>query len=158
MDERRRFVLGTLLFAFVAIVHALLTWPLRSTLVLFLGGAAVAFVGEAVVIRLGLLRHHVGPRVLGVPLVVLLAWPSTVYVCYRAAALVAPAGVEAAAIAAVVATVADVFQDPIGVRRGLWSYPEAWVSSPRYRDVPWWNFAGWLAVVFVTAMLVVLVG
>jgi len=154
VDPKRQFVVGTLLFAAVALVHALLTWPLRSTLVLFVGGATIAFVGEAVVIRLGLLRHHVEPQAAGVPLVVLAAWPATVYVFYRAAALVVPAGVEAAALAAVSATVLDVFQDPEGVQRGLWRYPASRLSEPRWRGVPWWNFAGWLAVVFATAMLV----
>ena len=153
MDPKRRFVVGTLLFAAVALVHALRTWPLRSTVVLFVGGAAIAFMGELIVIRLGLLRHHVEPRVAGVPLVVLAAWPATVYVFYRAAALVVPAGVAAAALAAVAATVFDVFQDPEGVQRGLWSYPESRMSDPRWRGVPWWNFAGWIVVVFVTAIL-----
>ena len=150
----RRFVVGVVTFAAVALAHALLTWPHRSTLVLFLGGAAVAFVGEATVVRLGLLRHHVGPRVAGVPLYVLAAWPATTYACYRAAALVVPAGVPAATLAAVAATLFDAALDPRGVRRGRWSYPDARVSEPRYRGVPWWNFVGWLAVVFVTASLV----
>ena len=158
MDPKRQFVVGTLLFSAAALAHALLTWPLRSTLVLFLGGGAIAFVGEVNVIRQGLLRHHTHPRVAGVPLIVLAAWPPTVYAFYRTAALVVPAGVEAAALAAVVATLFDVFQDPVGVRRGLWTYPEARVSEPRYRGVPWWNFAGWLAIVFVTATLVVVIG
>ena len=155
MDQRRRFALGTLLFSVVALGHALLTWPIRSALVLFVSAAVVAFVGEATVIRLGLLRHHTGPRVVGVPLVVLAAWPATVYVFYRMAALVVPAGLEAAALAAVVATLYDVIADPVGVRRGLWTYPRARVSNPRYRGVPWWNFAGWLVIVFATSMLVV---
>lgn len=158
MDARRQFVASTLLLAAVVLAHALLTWPLRSTLVLFGGGAAIALVAEVPAIRLGLLRHHAEPRVAGVPLVVLAAWPTTVYVFYRAAALVVPVGVQAAALAAVVATLFDVFQDPVGVERGLWTYPEARISSPRWRGVPWWNFAGWLAVVFVTAMLVVWFG
>ena len=154
MDPKRQFVTSTLLLAAVALAHALLTWPLRSTLVLFVGGAAIAFVAEAPVIRLGLLRHHVGPQVAGVPLVVLAAWPATVYVFFRAAALVVPPGVEAAALSAVAATAFDVFQDPGGVQRGLWSYPASRLSEPRWRGVPWWNFAGWLVVVFATAMLV----
>ena len=153
MDPKRQFVVGTLLVAAVALVHALLTWPLRSTVVLFVGGAAIAFVGELTVIRLGLLRHHVGQQVAGVPLVVLAGWPATVYGFYRAAALVVPAGVAAAALAAAAATLFDVYQDPVGVQRGLWSYPASRLSEPRWRGVPWWNFAGWLGVVFVTAML-----
>ena len=154
MDPKRQFVVGTLLFSAVALGHALVTWPLRSTLVLFVGGAAVALVGEYNVIRTGLLRHHVEPRVAGVPLVVLAAWPATVYVFYRAAALVVSPGVDTAALAAVVATLYDVAVDPRGVREGLWTYPESSLSEPRWRGVPWWNFAGWLVVVFGTSMLV----
>jgi len=101
---------------------------------------------------------HVGPQVLGVPLVVLLAWPATVYVFFRVAGLLVPGGAQAAALAAVAATLLDVVQDPVGVRRGLWSYPESAVSWPRFRGVPWWNFVAWLVVVFVTSMLVVSFG
>ena len=57
-------------------------------------------------------------------------------------------------MAALAATLYDVLADPVGVRRGLWTYPDVAVSNPRYRGVPWWNFAGWLAIVFATAMLV----
>ena len=152
MKTRRRTPRALLALVAVAFLHAALTWPLRDLLVLYLGGAVLAFVGEATVVRLGLLRHHVGPRLAGVPVVVVLAWPSTVYVALRFAALVVPPGLVPVA-AALLATAADVVFDPRGVEEGLWSYPDAWVSRPRFRGVPWWNVVGWLVVVYVTATL-----
>ena len=140
------FRLSLALTGLVALAHALLTWPVRAVLVLFLGGAALAFVAEAVVVRLGLLVHHTGPRVLGVPVLVLVAWPSVVYVWYQVALLVAD-GTGAVALAAVLATLADVVVDPRGVADGYWTYPETWASRPRFRGVPWWNFVGWLVLV-----------
>ncbi|MFC7045377.1 carotenoid biosynthesis protein [Halobacteriaceae archaeon GCM10025711] len=134
----------------VALVHALLTWPVRAVLVLFLGGAALAFVAETAVVRLGLLVHHTGPRVFGVPLPVLVGWPAAVYAWYRVALVVAD-GTVAVALAAVLATLADVVVDPRGVAGGYWTYPETWASRPRFRGVPWWNFVGWLVLVGVMA-------
>ena len=46
-----------------------------------------------------------------------------------------------------------VTMDPPAVEDGVWSYPEHDLSSPRFRGVPWWNFAGWFVNVFVIAML-----
>lgn len=153
MDDLTRFrVVNVAIFA-VALAHAALTWPPRAVLALFVGGAALAGVAEVVVIAAGLLEHELEPQVAGVPLVVLLAWPAVVYASLRVALLVAPAGPPAAALAAVLATAADVVTDPDGVERGVWRYPEAAVSTPRYRGVPWWNFVGWLLIVFVTALL-----
>ena len=158
MDERRAFEIATLVLSAAVLVHALVTWEPRATLGLFVGGAALAFVAEAAVIRLGLLRHEMAPRVAGVPLLVVLAWPATVYLFYRTAALIVPPGVPAATLAAVAATLYDVRVDPRGLELGLWAYPESALSNPRFRGVPWWNFLGWLAIVFATAMLPTLVG
>lgn len=158
MDDRRRFVVGSLVFAIVAFVHALLTWPIRSTLALFLGGAAIALLAEVAGVRLGLLRHAIQPQVAGVPLVVVLAWPATAYVFYRLAALFLPGGLPAALVAAAAATLFDGLTDHIGVERGHWAYPASPVPGPRIRGVPWWNFVAWFVLVLVTAMLPALVG
>jgi putative membrane protein len=152
MDSRRRATVSFLGLASLALAHALWTWPLDRVLVLFGGGAAIAFLGEAAVIRLGLLEHYTGPKVLGVPLAIVAVWPAVVYVFLRLALLVVDAGPPAAALAAVLATAWDLLTDPQSVG-DLWIYPESAVSSPRFRDVPWWNFAGWLLIVFVTALL-----
>lgn len=153
MDIQRRYGRPILAGGAVALAHGLLTWPADRTLALFVGGAAIAFAAEVTVVQWGLLEHHLEPQVLGVPYLVLLAWPASVYVALRVALLVAPPGVVAALVAAVLATLADVVIDPRGVEDRAWRYPRVPVSTERYRDVPYWNFAAWLAISFVTAML-----
>jgi hypothetical protein len=153
----RRFVLTNATLFALTLSHALLTWPLADVLALFGGGIVVAFVAEAGVIRVGLLRHHVRPQVLGVPGAVLLGWPAFVYAAVRVAGLFLADPVAVAALAAVLATLVDVVVDPPSLEEGAWAYPQSRLSGTRYRGVPWWNFAGWLAVVFLTAMLPTLV-
>lgn len=153
MDALRRYQATNVTLFLVALGHAAVTWPPRVTLALFAGGAAVAFVLEIGAIALGLLKHNLRPQILGVPVSVVLVWPAVVYLAYRLALLVAPAGPGAAALAAVIATAVDVATDPNGVSDGVWEYPESRISEPRYRGVPWWNFLAWLVIVFCTAML-----
>jgi uncharacterized membrane protein len=157
MPDDRHQLSNVLLFG-VAFAHALLTWGTRPTATLFLGGVAVAFVLERVGVGLGLLEHYFRPQVASVPVTILLAWPAVVYVAYRVARLVAPAGVPAAALAAVLATAVDAVTDPRMVAEGAWAYPDTRVSDPRFRGVPWWNFVAWLGIVFGTALLPTLVG
>lgn len=158
MDALERYQWTNIGLFLVTAAHALLTWPLRATVALFVGGALVAFALEVGGIAAGLLEHELRPRIAGVPVTILLAWPAIAYLAYRVALLVAPAGVRAAAVAAVLATAADVLTDPNGVSDGVWRYPDAAISEPRYRGVPWWNFVAWLVVVFVTGMLPSLAG
>jgi uncharacterized membrane protein len=153
---------GTALIGVLALGHALVTWPPGATIALFGGGALVAFVAEAVVIRRGWLEHHVGPQLLGVPLYVLPAWTGTIYVALRLAQTVsdgwiAPPGSGGwvvVPLAALFATVADASFDPFGVADGYWTYTGG-PSGPSYRGVPWWNAAGWFVVSTITAALAV---
>ena len=145
----RTFAATTAAVGLVALAHAFLTWPLDATVALFGGGAVVAFAAEAVVINLGLLEHHVGPKLLGVPLYVLLGWTGAVYVAFRVA-LLATDGWAAVALGAVLATTYDVLVDHQGVEKGYWTYTDD-LPGPRHRGVPWWNFAGWFAVSTITA-------
>jgi uncharacterized membrane protein len=149
--DARRFVRGALALWGIALAHAALTWPAAATIALFGGGAVVAFVAEAVAINLGWLEHGVGPKLLGVPLYVLAAWTGTVYAAFRVA-LVATGGPTAVVVAAALATAYDVLTDHHGVDRGLWAYTGG-PPGPRYRGVPWWNFAGWFAISTATAAL-----
>jgi len=153
MTDSRNFVGTTIGLAVVAIAHALLTWPLFATATLFLGGATLAFVAEAVVVERGWLEHHVDPKLAGVPLYVLLGWPAAIYVALRVA-LLWTEGVAAVATAAGVATAHDVLVDNRGVSEGYWTYSDD-LPGPRHGAVPWWNYAGWLAISGATAGVVV---
>lgn len=158
MDATRRFQLTNLVLAGLALGHASLTWPWRATVALFVGGALLAFVAELVVVRGGLLEHAIEPQVFGVPVSVVLVWPAVVYVALRVALLVTNPGLAAAGLAALMATAFDVLTDPSGVAEGVWTYPDHRLSALRFYDVPWWNFAGWLVIVFASAMVPIIVG
>lgn len=153
MDPARRFQLSNSILFLATLSHALLTWPLRPAVGLFVGGTALAFGLEAIGTNSGLLRHNARPQVLSVPVSIPFVWPAIVYVFYRTSLLVTPVEVRAAALAALSATVFDAITDPIMLGRGLWAYPESRLSRPRFRGVPWWNFVAWFGVVFVTALV-----
>jgi hypothetical protein len=155
MTNGRIFAASAVALGLGALAHAALSWPAEMTLAFFGIGAAVAFVAEAVVIRLGFLKHHIGPKLLGVPLYALFGWTGVIYVAFRFALLVAE-GWAAVGLAALLATGYDALTDPRGVSEGFWSYTDD-LPGPRYRGVPWWNTVGWLVISAVTAGAAVLV-
>jgi hypothetical protein len=155
MTDGRIFAASAVALGLGALAHAALSWPIGMTLAFFGVGAAVAFVAEAVVIRLGFLEHHIGPKILGVPLYALFGWTGVIYVAFRFALLVAE-GWAAVVLAALLATGYDALTDPRGVSEGFWSYTDD-LPGPRYRGVPWWNTVGWLVISAVTAGAAILV-
>ncbi|WP_054584448.1 carotenoid biosynthesis protein [Halolamina pelagica] len=112
----------------------------------------VAFAAEAPAIRAGLFSHYLRPQLVGVPVSILLAWPAVVYLAVRAASLIVDGPLAVAGTAAVLATLADAIVEPRAVAAGAWAYAKM-IPGPRLYGVPWWNAAGWLVVVFVTALL-----
>ncbi|GAB7095767.1 carotenoid biosynthesis protein [Halolamina litorea] len=148
----RRYVAGHIGLFALTLGHALLTWPLPEAAALFLGGVIIAFAAEAPSIRAGLFTHYLRPTVAGVPVSILLAWPAVVYLAVRVASLGVDGAVPVAATAAVLATLADALVEPGAVEDGAWAYSER-IPGPRPYGVPWWNAAGWLVIVFLTALL-----
>ncbi|WP_424017598.1 carotenoid biosynthesis protein [Halorientalis pallida] len=153
MSRGRTFALTAVLLGLVALAHALVTWPVAATLVLFGGCAAVAFVTEAVVINLDWLEHHIGPKLGGVPIYVLFGWSGVVYVAVRLALLVTQ-GWTGVVVTGLVATTYDVVTDHRGVEDGHWTYTDD-IAGPRYRGVPWWNYLGWFLISSATAAVTI---
>jgi len=153
LTSGRTFAASTVGLGLVTLGHALLTWPVTATVALFGGGALVAFVAEALVIARGWLEHHVGPRIVGVPLYVLFGWTAVTYVALRVGLLVAD-GWVAVLVAGALATAYDILTDHRGVADGHWTYVDD-LPGPRHRDVPWWNYVGWFVVSCTTAALAV---
>jgi hypothetical protein len=153
MDAVRRYTLTNAVLFVLALAHGLLTWPPGDVAALFVGGAAIAFVLEVLGVAWGLFDHEMTPQLLDVPLVVVVAWPAVVYLTYRAALVVLPAGAPAAVAAGVLATVLDVATELDAVEAGVWTYPEHPISGVRWRGIPLWNFVAWFTIVSVTAML-----
>ncbi len=155
MTSGRTMALTSVFLGLVALAHAVVTWPVPATLAVFGGGAAIAFVAEAVAITLDWLEHHIGPKVLGVPLYVLFGWTGVIYLTLRLTLLVID-GWTAVAATGLLATTYDILTDHQGVANGHWTYREG-LPGPRYRGVPWWNFLGWLVISCLTAALAVAV-
>ena len=151
MPRSRVFAASTVGLGALALAHALLTWPPAATLALFLGGALVAFVAEAAVVGLGFLEHHIGPKLLGVPIYILFGWTGAIYVTFRIA-LILTDGWQAVLLAAAIATTYDLLTDHQGVDDGHWTYTDS-IPGPRLRAVPWWNFVGWFVISAITASL-----
>ncbi|MFC6736675.1 hypothetical protein ACFQEQ_10555, partial [Halolamina salina] len=94
----RRYVGSQIALFLATLLHALLTWPPSETVVLFAGGIAVAFAVEAPAIRAGLFTHYLRPRLVGVPVSILLAWPAVVYLAVRTASLIVDGPVAVAGL------------------------------------------------------------
>jgi uncharacterized membrane protein len=156
-------VATVLLFASASLAHALVTRGPRAALGLLVvaggGGLLAESVGVATGVPFGTYAYAgtLGPRVLGVPLViplawVMMAWPALLVAARltgsRAASRPARVGVAAAALASW-----DLFLDPQMVDAGHWRWASPSPSLPGVGTVPLTNYLGW-AVVAVLLMLV----
>jgi putative membrane protein len=146
-------VATVLLFSATSVVHALVTRGLRVAAVLVAvtagGGLAVEAVGTATGFPFGTYTYgdSLGPTVLGVPLVIPLAWTMMAWPAWLVALrLVRRAGVAGTLGRIVVAGWAlaswDVFLDPQMVAAGHWTW-----ESPD--GIPLTNYAAWLGVALV---------
>ena len=107
-------------------------------------GVAVEAVGTRTGLPFGEYRYTdaLKPQVLGVPVVVALAWAGMGLPAWAVACrLVRPVAARVA-VGAVALTGWDLFLDPQMVAEGYW----VWPGGGAYRGIPLSNFAGWLAV------------
>jgi putative membrane protein len=82
------------------------------------------------------------PEVLGVPLVVALAWAGMGLPAWAVAGRLVRSTWARIAVGAVALTGWDLFLDPQMVAEGYWTWP----GGGAYRGIPLSNFAGWLLV------------
>ncbi|MFB6299479.1 MAG: carotenoid biosynthesis protein [Halobacteriales archaeon] len=153
MANHRIFTILTIALGVVTISHAVVTWPVDAILVFFGGGTLIAFVAEAIAINLGWLDHHVGPKFIGVPPYPIFGWTGSIYIMFRLA-LLATTGWTAVVTTAALAATYDLLTDHRGVADGYWTYTDD-LPGPRFRGVPWWNFAGWFAVSFLLTAITI---
>ncbi|CAA9235827.1 MAG: Carotenoid biosynthesis protein [uncultured Acidimicrobiales bacterium] len=117
-------------------------------LVAVTAATAVGFAVEAVGTRTGLpfgeYRYSgaLQPQVLGVPVVVALAWAGMGLPAWAVAGRLVHQPAARVALGAAALTGWDLFLDPQMVAEGFWIWP----GGGAYRGIPLSNFAGWLAV------------
>jgi putative membrane protein len=133
----------------------------RAALALLAGAGALGLVAEAVGVATGLpfgryaYAGTLGPQVLGVPLLVPLAWVMMAYPALLAARrLVGPRRLAVALTGGAVLAAWDLFLDPQMVAAGHWVWTAPAPSLPGVPEVPVGNTAGWLLVgTAMTALL-----
>jgi putative membrane protein len=157
-------VLGYLL----SVSHAGLTrgWRTAAVLVAVVtgGGFVVEAVGVATGFPFGTYDYsgQLGPKLLGVPLIIPLAWTWMAWPAWLAAGRLTghragrPAGRRALriALAAVGLAAWDLFLDPQMVAEGYWTWRAATPALPGVPGIPIGNYLGWLgfALVLMTAL------
>jgi carotene biosynthesis associated membrane protein len=94
-----------------------------------------------------------GPELLGVPIVIPLAWAMMAYPALIAARTLCTGRVTTVVVGAVALASWDVFLDPQMVAEGHWRFTFPDPSPPLLDPIPWTNFAGWFAVALVLMLM-----
>jgi putative membrane protein len=160
-------ILAVSLFAAASVGHAAAVYGVRAGVALLGAAAGTGLFTEAVGVATGVpfgrysYTGTLGPQVLGVPLVVPLAWTMMAYPALLLGRRLGRASTRPALRPAVVAVLGgatlaawDLFLDPQMVAAGHWTWAHPRPSLPGVADVPLTNLAGWLLVgVAITAVL-----
>ena len=145
---RARLVVVTVVVGYaISVAHAALR---RAAVPLILvttgGGFAVEALGVATGLPFGSYAYSdlLGPRLLGVPLVIPLAWTWMAWPAWLAAGRIAPS--LQVPVAGVALASWDLFLDPQMVAEGYWVWRDPRPALPGVPDIPVSNYLGWLVV------------
>ena len=154
-------VLTVLTFFLASVTHAIGTrgaaWAAQFVLVTAGGGLVAEAVGVANGVPFGAYTYAgtLGPCVLGVPLIIPLAWTMMAYPAYVVAGRLASGRPARALVAAAALASWDLFLDPQMVAAGHWRWAHPAPTLPGVPHVPLTNYAGWACVaVLISALLV----
>jgi uncharacterized membrane protein len=150
-----RVTIGTVLaFAGACVIHALVHRGARWAFGLLIVTAGGGLAAEAVGVRTGLpfgdysYARTLGPQLLGVPVVVPLAWTMMAYPVLLAAQRLTRGRARwvAPLVGAFGLAAWDVFLDPQMVADGHWRWADPTPALPGVPGIPLTNFAGWLVI------------
>jgi putative membrane protein len=158
-------VLTVLLGYLLSVSHAWLSRGLRSVVALVatatLGGFAVEAVGVATGFPFGGYDYsgQLGPKLLGVPLIIPLAWTWMAWPAWLAAVRSTRRRPARVALAGAGLAAWDLFLDPQMVAEGYWRWPAPTPALPGVPGIPIGNYLGWLGFALVLmAVLAVAAG
>jgi uncharacterized membrane protein len=153
-------VATVLLFAAASLAHAAATRGVRAAAALLVvaggGGLLAEAVGVATGIPFGRYSYAgtLGPSLLGVPLVIPLAWVMMAWPAYLVGVRLGRNAPARVAVAAAALASWDLFLDPQMVDAGHWRWADPSPALPGVPAVPLSNYAGWAVVALVlTALL-----
>jgi uncharacterized membrane protein len=155
-DVRAGLTVVTVLLGYLlSVSHALLSRGMRAAAALVLtatlGGFAVEAVGVATGFPFGTYDYsgRLGPRLLGVPLIIPLAWTWMAWPAWLAALRLARSRPARILLAAVGLAAWDLFLDPQMVAEGYWTWRDPTPALPGVPGVPIGNYVGWLGFALV---------
>lgn len=146
-------------FALASATHAWATRGARWTLAYLAIAIGLGWSAEAVGTATGLpfgdyaYADALGPQLLGVPLVIPLAWSMMAYPCLLAAQRLARTWWATALVGGFLFASWDLFLDPQMVGEGYWVWHVATPALPGIDAIPVQNFLGWLFVALVLMLL-----
>lgn len=153
---RAAFTVTTVLLGYLlSVSHAYLTRGVRAAAALVatatVGGFAVEAVGVATGFPFGTYDYsgQLGPKVLGVPLIIPLAWTWMAWPAWLAAVRLAEGRTARILIAAAGLAAWDLFLDPQMVAEGYWRWLDATPALPGVPGIPVGNYLGWLGFALV---------
>ena len=148
-------VLTVLLGYLLSVSHALMLRGPRAAAALVATATFGGFVVEAVGVATGFpfgtydYSGQLGPKLLGVPLIIPLAWTWMAWPAWLAALRLARGRVARIALAAAGLAAWDLFLDPQMVAEGYWRWRSATPALPGVPGVPLGNYLGWLGFALV---------
>ena len=153
-------VLTVLLGYLLSVSHAFMLRGPRAAAALVATATFGGFVVEAVGVATGFpfgtydYSGQLGPKLLGVPLIIPLAWTWMAWPAWLAALRLARGRAARIALAAAGLAAWDLFLDPQMVAEGYWRWRSATPALPGVPGVPLGNYLGWLgfAVVLMAAL------
>lgn len=143
-------VLTVVLGYLLSVSHALLTRGVRAAGALIATTTLFGFVVEAVGVATGFpfgtydYSGRLGPKLLGVPLIIPLAWTWMAWPAWLAALRLARSRPARITLAAAGLAAWDLFLDPQMVAEGYWSWRSPTPALPGVPGVPIGNYLGWL--------------
>ncbi|GAA2584506.1 carotenoid biosynthesis protein [Winogradskya consettensis] len=160
-DVRAGCTVATVVLGYVlSVAHAFTTRGVRAAGALIatatLGGFAVEAIGVATGFPFGTYDYsgQLGPKLLGVPLIIPLAWTWMAWPAWLAALRLARGTTARIVLAALGLAAWDLFLDPQMVAEGYWTWHSPTPALPGVPGIPIGNYAGWLgfAVLLMTAL------
>lgn len=152
-------VLTVCVFAAAGAAHALVHRGARWAAALLGLTCGVGFLAEAVGTATGVpfgaysYAGSLGPRLLGVPLVIPLAWSMVGYPALLVGQRLAHGPVGAALVGGLALASWDLFLDPMMVADGHWAFAHPTPALPGAPGTPVTNYLGWLLVAVVMLAL-----
>lgn len=146
--------------ALTCVVHAACSRGPATAAALLVGTAVPGFAVEVLGVHTGVpfgtyaYADALGPRLLGVPLVVGLAWTMLAWPAGLVARRLVTGRIARVVVGAWALAVADLFLDPQLVAIGGWTWRFPSPHLPGVPQVPLTNYAGWLLVALVLSVVV----